>query len=216
MDKGVVEKCLAFCQSLSNNHQLFSFSLTIGSDNFNFDLKELAKSSCVKKKKSPSQLRREERRREERKQAATKAEEDAAKVSEKTLVKPKCDPCETTFNSEEELSAHNESAHKKLSSPEKEHGIPSHCELRMSPIHVQRDEENLSENESASSPLPSPPSLSLVCELSWPGYCDSKCGKTFSCENDLRVHVHLSHNLCFRQRYLTPCPWEHCISHDKS
>ena len=217
MDKGVVEKCLAFCQALSNNHQLFSFGLTIGSDNFNFDLKELAKSSCVKKKKSPSQLRREERRSEERKQAATKAEEDAAKVSEKTLVKPKCDPCETTFNSEEELSAHNESAHKKLSSPEKERGIPSHCELRMSPIHVQRDEENLSENESASSPLPSPPSLSLVCRY---------CRKTFSCENDLRVHVHLGHNICLRERYdkksddflsySTPCPFEGCTSHEKS
>ena len=184
------------------------FSLTIGSDNFNFDLKELAKSSCVKKKKSPSQLRREKKRREERKQAATstKAEEDAAEVSSKSFAKPRCDPCETTFSSEEELSAHNESAHKKLSSPEKERGIASHCELQLSPIHVQRDEENISEQESEP----------LVCDLSWPGYCDSKCRETFSCENDLRVHVHLSHMRCFRERYSTPCPWEHCISNEKS
>ena len=48
MDKSVVEKCLAFCQALSNNNQLFSFSLTIGSDNFNFDLKELANPFLVK------------------------------------------------------------------------------------------------------------------------------------------------------------------------
>ena len=208
MEKGVVEKCLAFCQALSNNNQVFSFSLTIGSDNFNFDLKELAKSSCVKKKKSPSQLRREKKRREERKQAATstKAEEDAAEVSSKSFANPRCDPCETTFSSEEELSAHNESAHKKLFSPEKEHGIASHCELQLSPIHVQRDEENISEQESEP----------LVCDLSWPGYCDSKCRETFSCENDLRVHVHLSHMRCFRERYSTPCPWEHCISNEKS
>ena len=206
MDKSVVEKCLAFCQALSNNNQLFSFSLTIGSDNFNFDLKELAKSSCVKKKKSPSQLRREKKRREERKQAAAKAEEDAAEVSEKSLAKPRCDPCETTFSSEEELSDHNESAHKKLSSPEKERGIASHGELQLSPIHVQRDEESISEQESEP----------LVCGLTWPGYCDSKCRETFSCENDLRVHVHLSHMRCFRERYSTPCPWEHCISNEKS
>ena len=60
MDKDIVEKCLAFCQALSGNNKLFSFSLKIGSDNFNFELKELAKSSCIKKKKSPSQLRRAE------------------------------------------------------------------------------------------------------------------------------------------------------------
>merc|ERR1712114_83897 len=75
MDKDVIEKCLAFCQALSSSNQLFSFNLKIGSDSFNFDMKELAKSSCVKKK-SPSQLRREKRKRDERKRAATMAEED--------------------------------------------------------------------------------------------------------------------------------------------
>ena len=75
MDKDVVEKCLAFCQALTSSNHLFSFSLKIGNDAFNFDLKELAKSSCVKKKKSPSQLRREKKRRDERTRAASKAEE---------------------------------------------------------------------------------------------------------------------------------------------
>ena len=63
-------------------------------------------------------------------------------MSEKSFARPRCDPCETTFSSEEELSDHNESAHKKkLSSPEKERGIASHGELQLSPIHVQRDEQ---------------------------------------------------------------------------
>ena len=99
MDKDVVEKCLAFCQALSGNNKLFSFSLKIGSDNFNFELKELAKSSCLKKKKSPSQLRREMRRREDRKRATTTSKEDIAELSEASVivVKPKCDPCDTTF-----------------------------------------------------------------------------------------------------------------------
>ena len=113
MDKETVEKCLAFCQALSSNNQLFTFSLNIGGDSFNFNLKELAKSSCVKKKKSPSQLRREEKRKEQRKQAATKAEEDTAQVSEQSIrVKPKCDLCGTIYNSEEELNAHSKSDHK--------------------------------------------------------------------------------------------------------
>ena len=156
MNKDVVEKCLAFCQALSSNNKLFSFSLKIGSDNFNFELKELAKSSCIKKKKSPSQLRREMRRREERERAATKAKEDTAEQSEKSVVvKPKCDPCDSTFNSEEELSAHIENVHKVLPSPEKERGIVPLCDLQLSPIHGQRDEEKPFEQEgAASSPAP--------------------------------------------------------------
>ena len=64
MDKAVIEKCLAFCQALSAGNKLFSFGFKIGSDTFNFELKELVKGSCSKKNKSPSQLRRELRRRE--------------------------------------------------------------------------------------------------------------------------------------------------------
>ena len=110
MDKEVVEKCLAFCQALTNNKS-FSFSLTMGSDIFSFSSKELVKNSCGKKKKSPSQLRREERRRQERKRAASEAEEDAEKVSAKSLLIVKCNHCDIKFDSEEELIAHNENAH---------------------------------------------------------------------------------------------------------
>ena len=146
MDKDVVEKCLAFCQALTSNNHLFSFSLKIGNDAFNFDLKELAKSSCIKKKKSPSQMRRETRRREERRRAATKAEEDIAETSEQSAnVKPKCDSCDTSFNSEEELSAHIQSVH---TTPEKERGSESQIELKLSPIQTQRNEEKLSEQDS--------------------------------------------------------------------
>ena len=62
MDKSVVEKCLDFCQALSNNNQLFSFSLTIGSDNFNLDLKELAP-LCQEEEVSQSTEKREEKER---------------------------------------------------------------------------------------------------------------------------------------------------------
>ena len=124
MDKEVVEKCLALCQTVTDKHQRFSFSLTMGSDIFNFSSNKLVKSFCGKKKKSPSQLRREERRRQERKRAASVAEEDAEKVSAKSSLILKCNHCETKFNSEEELIAHSESVHvtnsTALCSPEKE------------------------------------------------------------------------------------------------
>ena len=196
----------------------------IVSDTFNFDLKELVKSSCVKKKKSPSQLRREKRRREERKPAATEADEDAAEVSEKSAEKPKCDPCEATFNSEEELSVHIDSAHKKLSSPEKERGIESHCELQPSPTHVQRVEERLYEQECPSSPAPvgtsPPPSATTICDL--PLKCRggakcfeiwsrdhglAKCGKSFQNENDLIVHAKNNHNYCLEHERM----WDKCL-----
>ena len=192
MNKDVVEECLAFCQALSNNNQLFSLSLKIGSDTFNFHLKELVKSSCVKKKKSPSQLRREKRRRDERKQAVTKAEEDAVEASEKSAVKLKCNPCGNSFGSEEELNAHNESVHKTLTSPEKERGIGAQCELQLSPLQVNRYEDNLSEQEGASSPVSLAPELSPVefpCVLN----ARQLCVKTFTLEEDLKNHMMKAH-----------------------
>ena len=93
------------------------------------------------------------RRREDRKRATTKTKEDIAELSETSVivVKPKCDPCDTTFNSEGELSAHIETNHKTLPSPEKERGIVPLCDLQLSPIHGQRDEEKPFEQEGASS-----------------------------------------------------------------
>ena len=65
MNPTVVDKCLAFCQTLASFKHKFTFNLSIGKDTFNFDLKELSTSSYMVKKKTPSQLRREARRREQ-------------------------------------------------------------------------------------------------------------------------------------------------------
>ena len=154
--------------------------------------------------------------------AASEAEEDTAEGSEKSVmvVKLKCDPCGKCFNSEQELNSHSESDHKALPTPEKVRSIVSCSELQLSPIHMERNEEKLSEQEGASSPAPSaspPLSLDVVCDLrrgfsQIPWY--PECGKTFTNEDDLRVHVHLAHFTCFREKYSTPCPWEGCISHE--
>ena len=128
--------------------------------------------------------------------------------------KPKCDSCGKTFNSEEELNAHNDSDHKAPLSPEKERSNASVSELQVSPLRVQqRDEDKLSEQEGASSPLPCvaspPPSLpsppsdlryfcaargrsvkveKLFCTLI---SCDTCCGNDFNCKQ-------------WRKRFLDP------------
>ena len=214
MDTVVIEKCLAFCQALSADNKLFFFGLKIGSDTFNFELKELVKGSCIKKKKSPSQLRRELRRREERKRTATRTDEDIEQVSENPVidVKPKCQSCGKGFTSEEELNTHNDSDHKALHSPEKERSNASVSELQVSPLRMQqREDEKLSEQEGASSPLlcvaSPPPPLRYRCNK---GHCNY--AGTFTSEDDLRVHTHEYHSICDRWAYSTPCPWKRCSS----
>ena len=214
-----VDKCLAFCQSLAMSGQKFSFTLSIGKDNFSFSNKELGSSSCTRKKKSPSQMRREQRRKEER--SLKKAAEPTEKVVEaseseesgsiNSAVHFKCSHCDLNFKAEEDLNAHIGEKHTGLilPTPEKERAPDQIADLVLTPIHGQRKENGT---------MPSPPStLSVVCDLlkGSPGYPGGPCEKTFSSEDDFRVHVHLKHLRC-DQRYLTPCPWVGCITHEKS
>ena len=109
-----IDKCLAFCQSLAMSGQKFSFTLSIGKDNFAFSNKELGSSSCTKKKKSPSQIRREQRRKTER--SLKKAAEPTEKVVEASesvesgsvinAVNFQCCQCDLNFKAEEDLNAH--------------------------------------------------------------------------------------------------------------
>ena len=143
-----VDKCLAFCQTLAMSGQKFTFSLSIGKDNFSFNNKELASSSCVKKK-SPSQIRRELRRREER-TVKNAAAESTAKVAEvngaEETVSPlgfKCSQCDLHSNSEEELKTHMKDEHTIpiLSTPEKERLPDQSGELILTPVCGERSEE---------------------------------------------------------------------------
>ena len=208
-----VDKCLALCQSLAMSGQKFSFTLSIGKDSFSFSNKELGSSSCVmKKKKSPSQVRREQRRKEER--SLKKAAEPTEKVVEasKSVNNDsfQCSQCDLSFKAEEDLNAHIGDLHTTLPTPEKERAPDQIADLLLTPIHGQRKD---------SGTMPSPPSsMSVVCDLrkGTPGRPGGPCEESFSSEDDFRVHVHLKHLLCLRQRYSTPCPWEGCIFHEKS
>ena len=99
-----------------------------------------------------------------------------------------------------------------LQTPEKERAPHQIADLQLTPVHQQRDKE-----DAMSSSLPSPPpTLPLVSDLAKYGSMwNDPCGKTFSSEDELRIHAHLGgHFTCTRERYSTPCPWEGCISHE--
>ena len=144
MDTVVLDKCLAFCQALVQSNNQFTFKLAIGNVDFNFEYKKPEKSFLKKKKKSPSQIRREERRKQERNQVndSTKAAEKASEEDSKPVARSQCD---LTMSSEEDLKIHAETEHTYpvLSTPEKERAPDPIADLKLTPIHSQRHEENV-------------------------------------------------------------------------
>ena len=115
-DSSLVSECMAFCQSLANQGQAISFSLSIGSIfSFALDTKRKdVKSTGTKKKQSPSTQRRNARRREEflkKKQQSPSAVPQHAEV-EVVSVSPSCDHCEYKAASEKGLRQHKRMKHR--------------------------------------------------------------------------------------------------------
>ena len=194
----LASKCMAFCQTLASQGQVFNFSLSIGPDfSFSLDTRSKAvKTQGTKKRSSPSTLRRNARRR-----------------AEFNAKKQQSSPSRISSGDDAEL----------LPSPEKERGPQAPGELQMSPSHVQREEIKLSEEEGASpackapapsltwniSPLGAPPAPRR-CGLTLSQWSRGpNCEKTFNCENDWRCHAHEVHHLCMKvlKRDPAPCPW---------
>ena len=179
----LVSKCLAFCQTLASQGQVFSFSLVIGPD-FSFSLDTRSKEQCSleakkkKKKQSPSTLRRNARRREEfaKKKQASSAETLADDEQLTSAQAPKCDQCDYVGTSEKGLKQHMRMKHKASgAAPQKENlrGSQKEASLLASPmLDVSREECNLNreevgeENGEPASPLqPSPSSPpSMLCK----------------------------------------------------
>ena len=192
----LASKCMAFCQTLASQGQVFNFSLSIGPDfSFSLDTRSKAvKTQGTKKRSSPSTLRRNARRR-----------------AEFNSKKQQSSPSRISSGDNAEL----------LPSPEKERGPQAPSELQMSPSHVQREEIKLSEEEGASpackapapsltwniSPLGAPPAPRRCGLTLWSR--GPNCEKTFNYENDWRCHAHEVHHLCMKvlKRDPAPCPW---------
>ena len=119
----LTNKCLEFCQVLASQGQKFSFSLSIGSNfSFSLDTKEKYTSldsrkvrtplQGVKKKLSPSQVRRNLKRKEEfLKGKFGNSKTDQLEQKKNTL---KCNQCDHTFKSENDLHIHMDSLHEEI------------------------------------------------------------------------------------------------------
>ena len=196
----LASKCMAFCQTLASQGQVFNFSLSIGPDfSFSLDTRSKAvKTQETKKRSSPSTLRRNARRR-----------------AEFNAKKQQISPSRISSGENTEL----------LPSPEKERGPTASGELQLSPNHVQREEIKLSEEESAS-PIGKPPTPSSTWTTSpldtppGPRACGltrwsrgPKCKEVFNCLKDYRCHAHEVHHLCMKvlHRDPVPCSYPGCL-----
>ena len=178
-------KCMEFCQALTSQGAKFSFNLTTGTGfSFSLDTKESSKPAFT--------VAEQAKRKKKKKLSPSDLRRNLRRRQD--FLKRKSE------GGKEEGSV--------LQTPEKERA-PQHqiADLQLTPVHQQRKEEDA---------MPSPlPTLPLVCELAKYGSMwNTPCGQTFSSEDELRVHAHLGHLLCNRERYSTPCPWDGCISHE--
>ena len=119
----LTNKFLEFYQALASQGQKFSFSLSIGS-NFSFSLDNKEKYTSldsrkvrtplqgVKKKLSPSQVRRNLKRKEEfLKRKSGNSKTDQLEQKKNTL---KCNQCDHTFKSDNDLQIHMDSLHEEI------------------------------------------------------------------------------------------------------
>ena len=150
-EDSMASKCLAFCQALVSQGQVFNFSLSIGSDfTFSLDTRSKASGSQRKKKPSPSTIRRNAKRRAEfmaKKQQTppSRISNDEEAVQTSTVFP--CDQCDYLGASEKGLKQHARMKHKKAeatpASPEalrsKEESSRS---LIGSPLPLYNREEN--------------------------------------------------------------------------
>ena len=150
-EDSMASKCLAFCQGLVSQGQVFNFSLSIGSDfTFSLDTRSKASGSQRKKKPSPSTIRRNAKRRAEfmakkQQMPPSRISNDGEAVQTSTVFP--CDQCDYLGASEKGLKQHVRMKHKKAeatpASPEalrsKEESSRS---LIGSPLPLYNREEN--------------------------------------------------------------------------
>ena len=117
-EDSMASKCLAFCQALVSQGQVFNFSLSIGSDfTFSLDTRSKASGSQWKKKPSPSTIRRNAKRRAEfmakkQQMPPSRTSSDGEAVQTSTVFP--CDQCDYLGASEKGLKQHARMKHKKV------------------------------------------------------------------------------------------------------
>ena len=150
-EDSMASKCLAFCQMLVSQGQVFNFSLSIGSDfTFSLDTRSKASESQRKKKPSPSTIRRNARRRAEfmakKQQIPPSWISNDGEAVQTSAVFP-CDQCDYLGASEKGLKQHARMKHKKAeATPAPPEALRSSEEssrsLVGSPLPLYNKEEN--------------------------------------------------------------------------
>ena len=176
-DAMLASQCLDFCQMLTGKSITFSFSLTTRTG-FSFSVdtrgKEALASMKKKKKPTPSTLKRNARRREE-------------------FLKKKFNASPEKSSQGEPAAAKEAEVPVKAPSGLRHHPSPSPSSERRQVMLVGRKEKarpTFSQLD-GDPPSPAPPTLPLVCDLPhW--NTGRRCGKTFSSEDYLKIHVHSS------------------------
>ena len=147
----MASKCLAFCQALVSQGQVFNFSLSIGSDfTFSLDTRSKASGSQRKKKPSPSTIRRNAKRRAEfmakkQQMPPSRISNDGEAVQTSTVFP--CDQCDYLGASEKGLKQHARMKHRKAeATPASPEALRSKGEssrsLIGSPLPLHNREEN--------------------------------------------------------------------------
>ena len=150
-EDSMASKCLAFCQTLVSQGQVFNFSLSIGSDfTFSLDTRSKASGSQWKKKPSPSTIRRNAKRRAEfmakkQQMPPSRISNDGEAVQTSTVFP--CDQCDYLSASEKGLKQHVRLKHKKAeATPASPDALRSSDEssrsLIGSPLPLHNREEN--------------------------------------------------------------------------
>ena len=191
-DAMLASQCLDFCKMLTGKSITFSFSLTTRTG-FSFSVdtrgKEALASMKKKKKPTPSTLKRNARRREEflkkkfnaSPEKSSQGEPAAAKEAEVPVKAPSGlrhhpSPSPSSERRQVMLVGRKEKARPTFSQVD---GDPP------SPVSSVKSERENRQGDAA------PPTLPLVCDL--PHWNTGRhCGKTFSSEDYLKIHVHSS------------------------
>ena len=189
-DAMLASQCLDFCKMLTGKSITFSFSLTTRTGfSFSVDTRVKEALTSMKKKPTPSTLKRNARRREEFLKKKFNASPEKSSQGEPAAAKEAEVPVKAPSGLRHHPSPSPSSERRQVMLVgRKEKARPTFSQLDgdpPSPVSSVKSERENRQGDAA------PPTLPLVCDL--PHWNTGRhCGKTFSSEDYLKIHVHSS------------------------
>ena len=190
-DAMLASQCLDFFKMLTGKSITFSFSLTTRTG-FSFSVDTRGKEALASKKKkkpTPSTLKRNARRREEFLKKKFNASTEKSSQEEPAAAKEAEVPAKAPSGLRHHPSPSPSSERRQVMLVgRKEKARPTFSQLDGDPPSPVSSAQSERENRQGDA---APPTLPLVCDLPhW--NTGRRCGKTFSSEDYLKIHVHSS------------------------